>query len=574
MGPTRLLQGRQRTALSANILRLLVGCTLIAGLVLRLKRAWADVPTIILEATPDDAFYYFGIARNIATGHNVTFDGEHLTNGFHPLWAALLTPFYLVTDSSELPIHLGLSMSAVFDVGTILLIFLIVRALTEDEWSALLSSFVYAVHPYFVVQAVNGLETGVSVFMVAIITWLFVRLALRQTPPSGCEYVVLGIAGGCAVLARTDTILILIPVVLYLMIRARGPGLGAGVVVAGSGLLVVLPWLIWSLVSFGTVIQVSGIAVPDVERQVFLAANGDSFITQLEQAWDVTHTALLVDLPNLYLVPNSASRVPLLATGGALLCFMLVAPLSPRRSTFRALAVLALPLAGVLAALLFHSAIRWHLRPWYFGPMGLFGTIALGITLAYVAAVVRNTRFAGLLSRLKPVGSTEEINTPLAISQPVDMSLSRSSMVAGVYLLAFVAILSVLAVRTNQWIDPLPHRVNQLEAAEWLEANTSEGARIGSFNAGIVGYFSERTVINLDGAVNNKAYEARRERLLLGYICDEKIEYLVDLKLDLWIGMSCPDQPTLRFERVATVGVLLGYFGGGQVAILRLSPTP
>ena len=151
------------------------------------------------------------------------------------------------------------------------------------------------------------------------------RLALRQTPPSGVEYVVLGIAGGCAVLARTDTILILIPVVLYLMIRARGPGLG--VVVAGSGLLVVLPWLIWSLVSFGTVIQVSGIAVPDVERQVFLAANGDSFITQLEQAWDVTHTALLVDLPNLYLVPNSASRVPLLAAGGALLCFMLVAPL-------------------------------------------------------------------------------------------------------------------------------------------------------------------------------------------------------------------------------------------------------
>ena len=236
--------------------------------------------------------------------------------------------------------------------------------------------------------------------------------------------------------------------------------------------------------------------------------------------------------------------------------------------------MLALPLAGVLAALLFHSAIRWHLRPWYFGPMGLFGTIALGITLAYVAAVVRNTKFAGLLSRLKPVGSTEEIKTPLAIRQPVGMSLSRSSMVAGVYLLAFVAILSVLAVRTNQWIDPLPHRVNQLEAAEWLEANTDERARIGSFNAGIVGYFSERTVINLDGAVNNKAYEARRDRLLLGYICDEKIEYLVDLKLDLWIGMSCPDQPTLRFERVATVGVLLGYFGGGQVNILRLSPTP
>ena len=62
------------------------------GLVLRLRKAWADMPTIVLEATSDDAFYYFQIARNIATGHNVTFDGETLTNGFHPLWRALLTP--------------------------------------------------------------------------------------------------------------------------------------------------------------------------------------------------------------------------------------------------------------------------------------------------------------------------------------------------------------------------------------------------------------------------------------------------------------------------------------------------
>lgn len=62
------------------------------GLVLRLRKAWADMPTIVLEATSDDAFYYFQIARNIATGHNVTFDGETLTNGFHPLWMALLTP--------------------------------------------------------------------------------------------------------------------------------------------------------------------------------------------------------------------------------------------------------------------------------------------------------------------------------------------------------------------------------------------------------------------------------------------------------------------------------------------------
>lgn len=39
-----------------------------------------------LAAYDDDAFYYFQIARNIATGHGSSFDGIHRTNGYHPLW--------------------------------------------------------------------------------------------------------------------------------------------------------------------------------------------------------------------------------------------------------------------------------------------------------------------------------------------------------------------------------------------------------------------------------------------------------------------------------------------------------
>src|ERR1700759_969668 len=31
-------------------------------------------------------FYYLRIAQHIAAGHHSTFDGTHLTNGYHPLW--------------------------------------------------------------------------------------------------------------------------------------------------------------------------------------------------------------------------------------------------------------------------------------------------------------------------------------------------------------------------------------------------------------------------------------------------------------------------------------------------------
>ena len=48
---------------------------------------WHDAPFAL---TFDDAFYYFGIARNVAHGHGSTFDGINPTNGYHPLWMLIV----------------------------------------------------------------------------------------------------------------------------------------------------------------------------------------------------------------------------------------------------------------------------------------------------------------------------------------------------------------------------------------------------------------------------------------------------------------------------------------------------
>ena len=39
----------------------------------------------------DDFFYYLKIAMNLAAGRGSTFDGFHLTNGYHPLWLLILS---------------------------------------------------------------------------------------------------------------------------------------------------------------------------------------------------------------------------------------------------------------------------------------------------------------------------------------------------------------------------------------------------------------------------------------------------------------------------------------------------
>ena len=58
-----------------------------------------DLINLIRDASSDDAFYYFQIARNLASGKFSTFDGGITrTNGYHPLWLFLITPFYWVFD--------------------------------------------------------------------------------------------------------------------------------------------------------------------------------------------------------------------------------------------------------------------------------------------------------------------------------------------------------------------------------------------------------------------------------------------------------------------------------------------
>src|SRR5271155_5399745 len=49
----------------------------------------------------DDCYYYMKIASNIVAGHGSTFDGEILTNGFHPLRMGAITLISAFTSRIE-----------------------------------------------------------------------------------------------------------------------------------------------------------------------------------------------------------------------------------------------------------------------------------------------------------------------------------------------------------------------------------------------------------------------------------------------------------------------------------------
>jgi hypothetical protein len=104
--------------------------------------------------------------------------------------------------------------------------------------------------------------------------------------------------------------------------------------------------------------------------------------------------------------------------------------------------------------------------------------------------------------------------------------------VANAVLVTWVASLVLFNVRPAPWQVPSESdlMLRRLQVAHWLNANTPPDARVGAWNAGELGYFADRTVVNLDGLVNSLDYLAflRSGRPLTEYLDEQHIEYLVD----------------------------------------------
>jgi len=60
----------------------------------------------LVSVLHDDAFYFFQVARNLASGRGFTFDGLHATNGFQPLWLFVISPVFWVARGDEVPLRI------------------------------------------------------------------------------------------------------------------------------------------------------------------------------------------------------------------------------------------------------------------------------------------------------------------------------------------------------------------------------------------------------------------------------------------------------------------------------------
>ena len=225
-----------------------------SGLGLRVAFVVRTLPVLDRLFVPDDTYYTLTIARSLADGHGPTFDGIRLTSGFQPLLGFLMTPVFWFTDSTDVGLRVDLVLLVVIDTLTILVLAWVAYRLAGGV-AAVVAAVIWALSPVAISMALGGLETSLAIFTQVGLVAIWIHARERG---GTVRWVIVGVVAGLAVLARIDTIALV--GLLALLQLWRGPRrelVSAGI----AGVVVLAPWWIYCVVTFGTPFPTSGTAV-------------------------------------------------------------------------------------------------------------------------------------------------------------------------------------------------------------------------------------------------------------------------------------------------------------------------
>ena len=116
---------------------------------------------------------------------------------------------------------------------------------------------------------------------------------------------------------------------------------------------------------------------------------------------------------------------------------------------------------------------------------------------------------------------------------------------------------------------PWPWQARMLEGANWIRESLPEDAFVGSWNAGILGFYSERVVTNLDGVVNNEILSYVRNNQVCEYLNDAKVEFVAEF--DSGINAWAPFWVENGEPRVSLEPIWLASGDGNPFSVYRFN---
>ena len=493
---------------AAKILRHRAGLVVCIALVTLVSGSLASrflrlTPPARMHTFPDDSFYYMVPALNIARGLGPTADTVTRTSGYHPLWMALLAGIARLCDCDKLAyFDLVIVAGMVLHAVTALLVYLSAVRFIPQVHAVALSAIFLTVERGFL-DALGGIEASLVTAVLAALLWVDTSRS-RSFP----RRIARGICLGLLFLARTDTFMFIVAylgvhaafIVLKEKVGFAGVVRSLGPVVAGAA-VTCAPWFAISWHVYGTLFQGSQVTKQFWRsRMLEHSSIGETvrFSFGMFRSW-------LANVGGLY--PERLS-ILLSFLGGIAVLRLVEGPRSSQEprdgahdgSLPHLVTILAALAVYVIGAGLFYATQFVETRRWYFA----------GARMLWVVAVMILCAFAF---------ETTSRRLPRRVLQ----------VISGV-MLALVAMSTVRAAMRYSFDDAAaaggPGQF--VKMAEYINANLPQNAVIGAYSSGILSYFCERRVINLDGLANNEIVAVARARRMDAYLDAKGVRYLAD----------------------------------------------
>jgi len=486
----------------------------ICGIVLlaKLMLVWLVPMPVLVKFTLDDGFYYFKIAANIADGKGSTFDGIYLTDGYHPLWAWLLVIVFRLTDDPFLRVRLALTLALI--LGTIVA-YLLYRLLQPRFGTAVasLAAGLYGTSRAIFGDQITGQEFALFALLLCLTALVYDRLMVLPRR-NLWHFAALGGVIGLTTLSRLDAILLLLAAIFVLWFNLRSHlryWLAASFIVVITCGLVIAPYFAWKIPATGRLMTVSGRIKTWWGQQSLPKLFGVEHLKAGLKEMGITD-AVEATLPVRTLVEPFLRMFP---SGQRQALTLLVA-----------YAIWLIALLGLRAIFLVN-------------PHGLLLLIVYGGLhyLAYSFWLLRN--YQGyqtpefLLITILTATGLGAIYRRLSQFVRQDVWMKAAPAVVAVLVLCS----GVLCVRyICHYTSPAAEHNSHADLywmARWIRLHLPIDAKVGAWSAGILGYFSGRCVINLDGLVNSHEYFERylKTGRTADYIREKGIGFLADYDL-------------------------------------------
>jgi len=485
--------------------------------------AFKSAYLVLATQVQDDTYYYLLPAWNFSRLGRFTFDGKTSAYGFQPLWELLLTVAASISNSRELFLRLTLFIGALCYAATAVgagrAASAIWRGVNREPAVVAMAVAAATLLLNTPVQLSNLTGKENALYGVLLVMLLNLHLDERFGEWRGLP-VVSGMVAGLILLARLTPMSVAVVIIHPVLIRRVESRAAFTAKYAIALSLTLVPWIAYANMAFGSVLPWSVRLNANAAWAVLMSENRPAPWTLARTVADYVASCARFALglkSTFWPAPHQYDAVgpilvPFLVLSGTIgAMFASVQNANSDVSTVAPAKYILAVLCAVTAATviipiaLSTDRLDLYYRRWYVVELPILAAILAGIgaeTITHLAKrftrAIGTTCWIGLLVVWIVMGArdTMSIGKPAAVYRD-----------------------------EGEWQQVT------LRAANWSnrELHLTRSDHVGAFSAGLLGWFSNATVINLDGLANDEVARVLLENKSVAHYCIQRqIHFYID----------------------------------------------